>query len=50
LPRVVGRISEPRPHWIDHLRVSFDSEVRKRGVPQNDACFDTRFARACCGT
>ena len=25
------RTSEPKPHWINKLLVSFDSEVRKRG-------------------
>jgi len=31
------RTSEPKPHWINKLLVSVDSEVRKRRVPHDDA-------------
>ena len=31
------RTSEPKPHWINNLLVSFDSEVRKRGRSRDDA-------------
>jgi hypothetical protein len=33
------RTSEPKPHSINRLLVAFDSEVRKRRVPHNDANF-----------
>jgi hypothetical protein len=33
------RSSEPKPRSINELPVSRDSEVRKRGAPQNDAKF-----------
>jgi hypothetical protein len=28
------RTSEPKPHWINKLLVSFDSEVRKQAAAQ----------------
>src|SRR6185369_13210346 len=31
--------SEPKPHWINKLLVSFDSEARKTSAPQNEASF-----------
>src|SRR5260370_27815562 len=33
------RTSEPKPHQINKLLVSFDSEVRKTSAPQNGANF-----------
>jgi hypothetical protein len=33
------RTSEPKPHWINNLLASFDSEVRETEVPRNDANF-----------
>jgi ABC-2 type transport system ATP-binding protein len=33
------RTSEPKPHWINKLLVSFDSEARKRGCRTTDANF-----------
>ena len=33
------RTSEPKPHWIDKLPVSLDSEVRKRACRHDDANF-----------
>jgi len=36
------RTSELKPHQIDKLLVSLDSEVRKTSLPQNDANFGIR--------